>query len=130
MSFTFAGANAFNQDISSWDVSNVTDMDDMFGSADVFNQDLGSWDISSLSTATSMFSNSGMSTENYSRTLIGWANSAYAGNAPSNVDFRFQSNMNYNNTAYTTGNQFNDAVSARSYLVNTKNWDISGDTQV
>ena len=43
----FAGS-PFNQDISSWDVSNVVDMNGMFGYAESFNQDLNSWNISNV----------------------------------------------------------------------------------
>ena len=35
----------FNQDISSWDVSNVTKMESMFYNATSFNQDLSSWNV-------------------------------------------------------------------------------------
>ena len=41
----FKLAESFNQDISGWDVSNVTDIDDMFKRAKSFNQDIGKWPI-------------------------------------------------------------------------------------
>ena len=38
----------FNQDISSWDVSKVTNMTLMFEYATSFNQDLSSWDVNGV----------------------------------------------------------------------------------
>ena len=54
----------FDPDISSWDVSNVTNMAEMFGgeiSSSVtrwfkFNQDIGSWDVSKVTDMSNMFS--------------------------------------------------------------------------
>ena len=129
MTNMFNGASSFNQDISSWNVSGVTSMGSMFEGASSFNQDLSSWDISNVSNMFKMFDGSGLSTENYSRILIGWANAHFAGNARDDV-FLGASGITYNNTAYTTGNQFNDAVSARSYLVNTAGWTITDGGQV
>ena len=40
--------SAFNQDISNWDVSNVTDMGFMFNGAVEFNQDLSTWNCSNV----------------------------------------------------------------------------------
>ena len=42
-------------DISSWDVSKVTDMDHMFLEASSFNQPLDSWDVSSVTVMDRMF---------------------------------------------------------------------------
>ena len=42
----FWGCESFNSDISSWNVSKVTDMCDMFLGCDSFKYDLSSWNIS------------------------------------------------------------------------------------
>ena len=57
MTFLFY-ENNFNQDISSWDVSNVTDMNYLFFGAETFNQPIGSWDVSNVINMDKMFSNS------------------------------------------------------------------------
>ena len=46
---------AFNQDIGSWDVSSVGDMDTMFEGANSFNQDIGSWDVGKVTNMSAMF---------------------------------------------------------------------------
>jgi len=68
----------FNQDISKWNTSNVTNMAGMFKDNKAFNQNLGSWDLSSVDSVQNqslqyMLSGCGMSTANYDATLIGWA---------------------------------------------------------
>ena len=46
---------AFDQDISSWDVGNVTNMNNMFINAESFNQDISSWDVSNVISMDYMF---------------------------------------------------------------------------
>ena len=61
------GSN-FNQDISSWDVSNVTRMGEMFRGATSFNQDLSDWDVSRVTDMSYIFFNA----ESFNQDIGGW----------------------------------------------------------
>ena len=56
----FYGASAFNQDISNWNVTNVTVMGWIFMNAAAFNQELSNWDVSSVSTCSDFSADSGI----------------------------------------------------------------------
>ena len=49
--------SSFNEDISHWDTSDVTNMRSMFDDAFAFNQPIGNWNTSSVTDMSSMFSN-------------------------------------------------------------------------
>ena len=51
----FEGLGFFNQDISGWDTSSVTDMSYTMSDTTSFNQDIGSWDTSSVTNMKNMF---------------------------------------------------------------------------
>ena len=108
----FIGASAFNGDLSAWDVSSVTDMYGMFAFATSFNQNLGSWDVSGVDDSEDsfgiMFDGSGLSAENYDRTLIGW----------SRLDLLQNAIFGASGLAYC------DAGPFRTYLQNEFGWTI------
>lgn len=54
-SYMFRQATNFNQDISAWNVSNVTNMQGMFLQASAFNQPLNNWDVGNVTNMQDMF---------------------------------------------------------------------------
>ncbi len=139
LSFMFAGAFIVNPDVSNWDISNVTNLTGMFTSASLANPDVSKWDtgnvtrltlmfafaplanpdisnwnISKVTRAGSMFSSdSALSTENYDKLLISFANQTRQ------IDVPFDA----------PGTTFcsDEAAAARATLIdmNGSNWDIS-----
>ena len=115
----FSGATVFNGDIEAWDTGNVTSMAGMFKDATAFDRNLGAWDLSSIEPGTDngsdfdslegMLDNSGLSTENYANTLIGWWNE----DTPSEI------NLGAANLKYCTS-----ALTAKSFLQIEFKWDI------
>ena len=57
----FYNEATFNGDLSSWDVSSVTDMSGMFYNATAFNQALSGWCVSLITTEPSNFDTSATS---------------------------------------------------------------------
>ncbi len=66
MTGMFSNSN-FNQDISGWDTSSVTDMYSMFFGT-LFNQDISSWNTSSLNITQFMFAN----TDYFNQDISSW----------------------------------------------------------
>jgi len=111
----FNGADSFNADISTWDTSNVVEMNFSFVGTSSFNQDISSWRIDSLTDATSMLDNSGMSTSNYDALLQSW--DTQAGNkGVTGVQ------LGASGVTFTGGSA---AATARDSLINDHNWTIN-----
>jgi len=71
MSYLFDGKSNFDQDISSWDVSQVVNMEKMFNNAHTFNQDISNWDVSSVTNMYAMFFNAQIFNQDLSSWNVG-----------------------------------------------------------
>lgn len=118
MKFMFNDAESFNQPLADWDVSGVNTMQSMFRGATVFDQDLGSWQITNLFSQNLSLANvldrSGLSVENYDKTLIGWSE---LDNLLSDVEVG------------AFGLEYCEGEAARNKLITESNWDFSGDSR-
>ncbi len=118
MPAAFDHATAFNQPLNNWDISNVKNMYNIFADASSFNQPLNQWNLRSLEHQPTLpndfsFANSGMSCENYSITLNGWAANP---------------NTAHNIVLDATGLMYSPGASvARDHLINDLGWTITGD---
>ena len=110
----FQGATAFNQNISSWSVANVTNMTSIFNGASSFSQNLGAWLVTGITGAGLTTWESGFNVTTYSQTLIGWATEAVKSGVTMSV---VASNFNDYNQA--------GAVARATLLAD--GWTISGD---
>lgn len=91
---------SFNQDITSWDVSNVTSFYYMFWNATSFNQPIGSWNVSKVTTMTFMFCGAGV----FNQDISGWdvssvtnMNSMFWGADSFNQNIRYWNTSNVTN---------------------------------
>jgi hypothetical protein len=118
MSFMFNGSDQFNQDIGSWSVSNVMSFGYMFNDATNFNRNLGSWQLNLILNGFAqldrIFANSGMSTANYTDTIVGWANYVQTNSSPLSVSMASQIGRTFDSTR--SGGSFINAGAARTYL--------------
>ena len=110
MSGVFQLARAFNQDISAWNTANVTTMEGAFAGASAFNQNLGPWDVRKVANMSQMMRDSGLRPPNYDKTLIAWA----AQDVKNSISF-------WGNSKYAS----DDAVAARAHLTGTHLWNIA-----
>lgn len=110
----FNGAESFTSDLSQWTINtsyNVA-MTGMFQNAHSFDSDLSNWDMSRVATMFNMLDHSGMSCENYTRTLRGWGNQEVINDRELGVN----------------GLQYGPAaIDARNTLINEYNWTFKGD---
>ena len=108
MSELFKDKTNFNEDISDWDVSNVTDMNNMFYNASTFNQSLNTWDVSNVTNMSEMFGNA----INFNQSLNNWD----------------VSNVTNMSSMFQQATNFNQALNTQQVTVGTKTytaWNVS-----
>lgn len=64
----FYGATSFNQSIDHWDVSTITSINGMFYNAAIFNQPLNIWDVSNVTDMSGTFGNA----QSFNQPLNSW----------------------------------------------------------
>lgn len=122
----FYYASAFNQDISSWDTGNVANFNYTFGGATAFNQPLNSWDVSSGTNFSRMFDRA----RAFNQPLNSWDVSG-----ATNLDSMFYSASGFNQSlnswdtsnVTTMRNMFNGAS---VFNGDVTNWDTSNVTDM
>ncbi len=114
--------NLFDQPFLNTDFRNCNRFEGTFRDDPAFNQNLGDWQLRTAGVdMTGMLNNCGMSVENYSRTIIGWANYVWNGGVPDgpfNVTLGAEG-LKYDDTVYGTGH-FTDAVTAKAWLTTAR----------
>ena len=112
----FAFSKNFNEPISSWDTGKVSNMQRSFLHAECFNQNLGDWNISEVTNMDEMFLGSGISLENLSKTLVGWAETAKRNSVKRNVIL--------SRLPYSMENLSGETRAATRFLINAFEWKI------
>ena len=110
----FADEIKFNEDISGWDVSNVTSMSGMFENAQNFNQNISGWDVSKVTNMSDMFSGA----KEFSQDISGWERKEGIDDATSTSTLKNVTNMS---------GMFSNAT---SFHQDISNWNISNVTNM
>tara|TARA_R100001594_G_scaffold7798_2_gene20781 strand:+ start:406 stop:2379 length:1974 start_codon:yes stop_codon:yes gene_type:complete len=100
LSNIFQSCSAFNQDVSSWDVSNVTNLTSTFAFCTVFNNGgtALNWDTGSVTNMNATFSNA----RAFNQSIAGWDTSNVT-----NMASMFDNARNYNQAMATSGDSWN-----------------------
>jgi len=103
---------AFNQDIGNWNTSKVTNIQNMLTRCTFFDQDLSNWVVTGVTNAVDFMSlSNGLSTENYDRTLSGWAQQS--GDLQSPVSINFGNSQ----CSIATGLQYKEILSGAGWTI-------------
>ena len=111
LDYTFKGATQFNQNLSGWDVSNVSSMISTFQNATSFNQNLGAWYFKSVTNMTNFLNGVSLSRSNYNNLLINF----------NLYPLKYNVNFHSGNNIYSYGNP----SKTREKLRKVYNWTIT-----
>ena len=122
----FKDKTTFNDDLSTWDVSNVTSMLNMFRQASSFNQDLSSWDVSNVTNMSNMF----YGAESFNGDISSWNVSSVT-----EMEYMFRGATNFNgdisswdvSSVIDLSSIFRSATSFNQTLLS---WDMSSVTDM
>jgi len=126
MAFMFISARNFNQDLSNWDVSSVENMELMFYRSSSFNQEIETWDVSNVANMNSMFSGA----SSFNQEIGNWdvSNVTNMGSMFRGTDSFNQEIENWDVSSVTDmGWMF---FQARSFNQEIGNWDVSSVTDM
>jgi len=126
MAYTFANCGTFNGDISSWDVSNIIDMNGLFYNAITFNQNIDSWDVSNVMYMSKTFGKA----QSFNQPLDSWD--------VSNVEFMRQMfdgafSFNQNLNSWDVSKVANCSYmfnGCSAFNGNIQDWDVSNVTKM
>ena len=122
----FRSASNFNNDISTWDVSSIKNMEGMFMFARTFNQDISNWNVSAVLTMNSMFGGA----SNFNQDLSGWDVSSVTNMASM---FGGATNFNQDLSSWNVSSVTNMASmfgGATNFNQNLNGWDVSSVTNM
>jgi len=116
----FSSAIEFNGDVSNWNVSKVTNMYVMFYQANAFNNDLSSWDVSSVTDMRSMFNRASAFNSNVSSWDVSGVTSMFA-------MFRYASSFNNNISSWDVSSVTTmvEMFASASSFNNNMCWDLT-----
>ena len=121
MNNMFFGSSTFNQDISQWDVSAVNNMGGMFDGASIFNADISAWNVSQVTTMVNMFH----AAESFNAEIGNWDVSNVTNMTQT---FKYASVFNANLESWNVSSvTIMDDMFSAAYDFNSpiNNWDVS-----